>query len=132
MLAEPLPVVHLTADTVAVAAADRRGLLATVAGCLALHRLEVVAADAATVDGRALVTCRVQPRYGLPPDPVALAADLRRAVVGDVSVIQRLRGRALAARTGGAAPGWSGTGTRRPTPWCWSCGRPTRPDCFTG
>ncbi|XTZ13415.1 [protein-PII] uridylyltransferase [Micromonospora echinospora] len=104
LLAEPLPVVHLTADTVAVAAADRRGLLATVAGCLALHRLEVVAADAATVDGRALVTCRVQPRYGLPPDPVALAADLRRAVVGDVSVIQRLRGRALAARTGGAAP----------------------------
>ncbi|MFI6819389.1 [protein-PII] uridylyltransferase [Micromonospora sp. NPDC050187] len=104
LLAEPLPVVHLTADTVAVAAADRRGLLATVAGCLALHRLEVVAADAATVDGRALVTCRVQPRYGLPPDPVALAADLRRAVAGDVSVIQRLRGRALAARAGGAAP----------------------------
>ncbi|MEU4568455.1 [protein-PII] uridylyltransferase [Micromonospora sp. NPDC023956] len=104
LLAEPLPVVHLTPDTVAVAAADRRGLLATVAGCLALHRLEVVAADAATVDGRALVTCRVQPRYGLPPDPVALAADLRRALAGDVSVIQRLRGRALAARTDGAAP----------------------------
>ncbi|BCL16216.1 bifunctional uridylyltransferase/uridylyl-removing enzyme [Micromonospora sagamiensis] len=104
LLAGPLPVVHLTDDTVAVAAADRRGLLATVAGCLALHRLEVVAADAATVDGRALVTCRVQPRYGLPPDPVALTADLRRAVAGDVSVTQRLRGRAPTARDGGAAP----------------------------
>ncbi|MEU2662865.1 [protein-PII] uridylyltransferase [Micromonospora sp. NPDC007220] len=104
LLAGPLPVVHLTADRVAVAAADRRGLLATVAGCLALHRLEVLSADASTVDGRALVECRVQPRYGLAPDPIALGADLRRAVNGDVSVTQRLRGRALAARSEGAAP----------------------------
>ncbi|MFG3705103.1 [protein-PII] uridylyltransferase [Micromonospora sp. NPDC047670] len=104
LLAGPLPVVRLTGDRVAVAAADRRGLLATVAGCLALHRLEVLSADASTVDGRALVECRVQPRYGLPPDPIALGADLRRAVNGDVSVTQRLRGRALAARAEGAAP----------------------------
>ncbi|MFI0791226.1 [protein-PII] uridylyltransferase [Micromonospora rubida] len=104
LVAGPLPVVHLTGDRVAVAAADRRGLLATVAGCLALHRLEVLAADAATVDGRALVECRVQPRYGLPPDPIALGGDLRRAVAGDVSVTQRLRGRSLAARGCGAAP----------------------------
>ncbi|SCG69844.1 [protein-PII] uridylyltransferase [Micromonospora coxensis] len=104
LVAGPLPVVHLSGDRVSVAAADRRGLLATVAGCLALHRLEVLAADASTVDGRALVECRVQPRYGLAPDPIALAADLRRAVGGDVSVTQRLRGRALAARGEGAAP----------------------------
>ncbi|RGC69977.1 Bifunctional uridylyltransferase/uridylyl-removing enzyme [Micromonospora sp. MW-13] len=104
LVAGPLPVVHLTGDRVAVAAADRRGLLATVAGCLALHRLEVLSADASTVDGRALVECRVQPRYGLPPDPIALGGDLRRAVAGDVSVTRRLRGRALAARGSGAAP----------------------------
>ncbi|SCL21283.1 [protein-PII] uridylyltransferase [Micromonospora rhizosphaerae] len=104
LVAGPLPVVHLAEDRVAVAAADRRGLLATVAGCLALHRLEVLSADASTVDGRALVECRVQPRYGLAPDPIALSADLRRAVTGDVSVTQRLRGRALAARGAGAAP----------------------------
>ncbi|MER7889572.1 [protein-PII] uridylyltransferase [Micromonospora sp. NPDC094482] len=104
LLAEPLPVVQLSADRVAVAAADRRGLLATVAGCLALHRLEVISADASAADGRALVECRVQPRYGLAPDPIALSADLRRAVAGDVSVNQRLRGRALAARGAGAAP----------------------------
>ncbi|MGY0003059.1 [protein-PII] uridylyltransferase [Micromonospora sp. I033] len=104
LVAGPLPVVHLGEDRVSVAAADRRGLLATVAGCLALHRLEVISADAATVDGRALVQCRVQPRYGLAPDPIALRADLRRAVTGDVSVTQRLRGRALAARGQGAAP----------------------------
>ncbi|WP_320065238.1 [protein-PII] uridylyltransferase [Micromonospora sp. RTGN7] len=100
----PLPVVHLSGDRVAVAAADRRGLLSTVAGCLALHRLEVLSADASTVDGRALVECRVQPRYGLAPEPIALVGDLRRAVAGDVSVTQRLRGRALAARGSGAAP----------------------------
>ncbi|NYF57478.1 [protein-PII] uridylyltransferase [Micromonospora purpureochromogenes] len=104
LVAGPLPVVHLTEDRVSVAAADRRGLLATVAGCLALHRLEVLAADASTVDGRALVECRVQPRYGLAPDPIPLSTDLRRAVNGDVSVTQRLRGRALAARGEGAAP----------------------------
>lgn len=104
LVAGPLPVVHLTGEQVAVAAADRRGLLATVAGCLALHRLEVISADATTVDGRALVQCRVQPRYGLPPDPIALGSDLRRAVAGDVSVTQRLRGRALSARGSGAAP----------------------------
>ncbi|MCW3813550.1 [protein-PII] uridylyltransferase [Micromonospora sp. DR5-3] len=104
LVAGPLPVVHVGEDRVSVAAADRRGLLATVAGCLALHRLEVISADASTVDGRALVECRVQPRYGLAPDPVALTADLRRAVAGDVSVTQRLRGRALAARGQGAAP----------------------------
>ncbi|BCB82194.1 hypothetical protein Pflav_086040 [Phytohabitans flavus] len=55
------------------------------------------------MDGRALVEFRVRPRYGTPPDSLALASDLRRAVSGDVSVTQRLRGRALAARPGGAA-----------------------------
>lgn len=104
LVAGELPAVHLHGERVAVAAADRRGLLAAVAGCLALHRLDVVAADASTVDARSLVEFRVQPRYGLPPDPVALAADLRRAVSGDVSVTQRLRGRAGVARDGGAAP----------------------------
>ncbi|MBE1487813.1 [protein-PII] uridylyltransferase [Plantactinospora soyae] len=104
LVAGPLPAVHLEGDRVAVAAADRKGLLAAVAGCLALHRLEVLAADASMVEDRALVEFLVQPRYGTPPDPIALAADLRRAVTGDISVTQRLRGRALAARGSGAAP----------------------------
>ena len=98
-----LPAVHLDGDVVAVAAADRRGLLGSVAACLAMHRLDVVAADASTVDGRAIVEFRTQPRYGSPADPVALAADLRRVAGGDVSVTQRLRARAKSAR-GGAAP----------------------------
>jgi len=98
-----LPAVHLDGDVVAVAVADRRGLLGSVAACLAMHRLDVIAADASTVDGRAIVEFRTQPRYGSPADPVALAADLRRVAAGDVSVTQRLRARAMSAR-GGAAP----------------------------
>jgi [protein-PII] uridylyltransferase len=102
LLAGPLPAVHLDGDRVAVAAADRRGLLAAVAGCLAMHRLDVVAADASAVDGRAIVEFWTQPRYGTPAEPVALAADLRRVAVGDVSVTQRLRARAMSARSGAA------------------------------
>ncbi|MGW4944805.1 [protein-PII] uridylyltransferase [Actinoplanes sp. NPDC004185] len=103
LLVGELPAVHLDGDVVAVAAADRRGLLGSVAACLAMHRLDVIGADASTVDGRAIVEFRTQPRYGSPADPVALAADLRRVAAGDVSVTQRLRARAMSAR-GGAAP----------------------------
>jgi [protein-PII] uridylyltransferase len=104
LLAGALPAVHLDGDRVAVAAADRRGLLAAVAACLAMHRLDVVAADASTVDGRAIVEFWTQPRYGSPADPVALAADLRRVAAGDVSVTQRLRARAMSGRGGTASP----------------------------
>ena len=91
LVAGPLPAVHLDEHRVAVAAADRRGLLAGVAGCLAMHRLDVISADASTVEGRALVEFVVQPRFGVGPDPAPLAADLRRVAAGDVSVTQRLR-----------------------------------------
>jgi [protein-PII] uridylyltransferase len=104
LLSGDLPAVHLAGDRVAVAAADRKGLLAAVAACLAMHRLDVVACDAATVDGRAIVEFLTQPRYGSPYDPVALAADLRRVAGGDVSVTQRVRARALRARGNAASP----------------------------
>ncbi|MFG1602462.1 [protein-PII] uridylyltransferase [Actinoplanes sp. NPDC049265] len=104
LLTGDLPAVHLDGDEVAVAAADRRGLLAAVTACLAMHRLEVVGADASTVDGRAIVTFLTQPRYGSPYDPVALAADLRRVAAGDVSVTQRVRARAMSARGHAASP----------------------------
>jgi [protein-PII] uridylyltransferase len=104
LLTGDLPAVHLDGDRVAVAAADRRGLLAAVAACLAMHRLDVVSADASTVANRAIVEFWTQPRYGSPADPVALAADLRRVAAGDVSVTQRLRARAMSARGGAASP----------------------------
>jgi [protein-PII] uridylyltransferase len=80
----------VTDDRVTVTAGDRRGLLAAVAGCLALHRLEVVTADASTVDGLASVSCAVQPRFGGHPDAGALIADLRRALAGDAGLLRRL------------------------------------------
>jgi [protein-PII] uridylyltransferase len=104
LLTDDLPAVHLDGDRVAVATTDRRGLLSAVAACLALHRLDVVAADATSADGRAIVQFWTQPRYGSPYDPVALAADLRRVAAGDVSVTQRLRARAMRTRGNAASP----------------------------
>jgi [protein-PII] uridylyltransferase len=104
LLEGDLPAVHLDGDRVAVAAADRRGLLGAVAACLAMHRLDVVGANTSTVGARAIVEFLTQPRYGTPYDPVALAADLRRVAAGDVSVTQRVRARAMSARGGTASP----------------------------
>jgi [protein-PII] uridylyltransferase len=104
LLTGDLPAVHLDGDRVAVAAADRRGLLASVTACLTMHRLDVLGADASSVDGRAIVEFLTQPRFGSPYDPVALAADLRRVAGGDVSVTQRVRARAMSARGNAASP----------------------------
>jgi [protein-PII] uridylyltransferase len=101
LVAGPLPAVHVNGERVAVAAADRRGLLAAVAGCLALHRLDVVTADVSSVEGRALVQCAVQTRFGALPDAEALRADLRRAALGQLP--ERLN-RRRAPASGGAAP----------------------------
>ncbi|GII20668.1 bifunctional uridylyltransferase/uridylyl-removing enzyme [Planosporangium mesophilum] len=94
----PLPSVRVGRDRVAVTATDSAGLLAAVAGCLSLHRLDVVAADVATGAGVARVVCAVQPRYGGAPDVEALAADLRRAATGELDVAARLAARERSAR----------------------------------
>lgn len=101
LVAGPLPAVHVDGERVSVAATDRRGLLAAVAGCLTLHRLDVVTADVSSVEGRALVQCAVQARFGAPPDAEALRVDLRRAALGQLP--DRLN-RRVAPRPGGAAP----------------------------
>jgi [protein-PII] uridylyltransferase len=94
----PLPAIDISPDRVVVAAADRLGLLASVAGCLTLHRLDVVSADTATVAGDsgsgaagpiAIVACRVQPRDTVGPDRQRLTADLTRALAGDLDVDNR-------------------------------------------
>ncbi len=98
----PLPSLQIGSDRVAVAAEDRPGLLAAVAGCLTLHRLEVVAADTATVAGArgpvAMVSCRVQPREGTGPDGSRLAADLRKALIGELELDRALDARVRSAR----------------------------------
>jgi [protein-PII] uridylyltransferase len=99
-----LPAVQLDTDSVSVTAQDRRGLLAAVAGCLSLHRLDVVTADTVTVDGLARMVCAVHARYGGDVDREAIVSDLRRAVTGDLPVAERLAARERSARRGSSAP----------------------------
>jgi [protein-PII] uridylyltransferase len=93
-----LPDVIVGEDRVSVTAVDRRGLLASIAGCLALHRLDVVAADTMTINGTAQLTVAVQARFGGETDAEALAADLRRAVLGELPVAERLAARERSQR----------------------------------
>jgi [protein-PII] uridylyltransferase len=104
----PLPAVEIAPDRVTVAATDRLGLLAAVAGCLTLHRLDVVSADTATaiVDGTAvaMVSCRVQPRDAAGPDRQRLSTDLSKALTGELDVDAALaaRVRSILRPRGGA------------------------------
>jgi [protein-PII] uridylyltransferase len=113
--AAPLPAVEIAPDRVTVAAPDRLGLLAAVAGCLTLHRLDVVSADTATVmvDDKpvAVVSFRVQPRDASGPDRQRLVADLTRAVAGDLDVDT-----ALAARVRSTLRPRGGTEREAPPP----------------
>ncbi|MFM7598871.1 MAG: ACT domain-containing protein, partial [Actinomycetota bacterium] len=78
---------------VIVAADDRPGLLADIAGVLALNRLEVRSADTQTVGDRAVSAWVVHPLYGEPPVEEALRQDLQRAVDGTLDVAARLAAR---------------------------------------
>lgn len=90
-------VVHMEAHedhySVTVAAPDRVGLLATVAGLLSLHRLHVRAARVVTIGERAAQVWTVQPMFGEPPGSGQFLQDLRRALDGDIDVPARLRER---------------------------------------
>ncbi|MDT5036079.1 MAG: [protein-PII] uridylyltransferase [Micromonosporaceae bacterium] len=100
----PLPAVRVSRDRIAVTATDRQGLLAAVAGCLSLHRLDVISADTASYAGVARVVCGVQARYGTEPVMEVLTGDLRRAATGELDVAGRLAARERSAgRPGGAA-----------------------------
>jgi [protein-PII] uridylyltransferase len=97
--------------SVTVAAPDRTGLLSTVAGVLALHRLQVRSAQIDTViapDGsrRAIQVWTVQPSFGDPPPVDRLREDVSRAVSGTMDVAERLdaREQAYPAPQGTAQP----------------------------
>ena len=79
--------------TVLVAADDRPGLLGDIAGVLALHRLEVRAADTQTVGERALSSWSVHPLYGEPPPVDQVRGDLQRVFDGTLDVAERLAAR---------------------------------------
>ncbi|MGW2254380.1 [protein-PII] uridylyltransferase [Kitasatospora sp. NPDC001660] len=85
-----------------LAVPDRPGLLGTVAGVLALHRLTVRSAGLRELDPVGagpvlLLTWRVAAEYGELPEAARLRADLRRALDGSLDVTRRLAERDAAA-----------------------------------
>jgi [protein-PII] uridylyltransferase len=82
--------VHDATCVVTVAAPDRIGLLALVAGVLSLNRLNVLAARVTTVDDRAVQQWTVRPTFGEAPSVAQLSEDIRRAVDGTYDVAKRI------------------------------------------
>ena len=70
--------VEVAGDRLTVVAPDRPGLLWRWAGVLALHRLQIRSATAASVDHMAVTVFDVSPRFGALPDWSAVRADMRR------------------------------------------------------
>ncbi len=85
---------------VTVIAPDRLGLMAAVAGVLAVHRLEVRGARLDTVGLTAVQVWRVTSPHRSPPPDQTLKRDLLRALDGELDVSERLarRGRESRAR----------------------------------
>ena len=83
---------------VTVAAPDQVGLLATVAGVLSVHRLQVRAARVRTIEERALQVWTVEPTFGDPPTAQRLGEDIRLALQGGLDVRARLAARDAAYR----------------------------------
>jgi [protein-PII] uridylyltransferase len=73
-----------------VAADDRVGLLSTVAGVLATQRLDVLSATVDTQGRRALQSWLTQPMFGDPPDDEVLTTAIRRAIDGDLNLVDSL------------------------------------------
>ncbi|MGA5822544.1 [protein-PII] uridylyltransferase [Kitasatospora sp. NPDC094028] len=85
-----------------LAVPDRPGLLGTVAGVLALHRLTVRSASLRELDPIGagpvlLLAWRVAAEFGELPEAARLRADLRRALDGSLDVARRLAERDAAA-----------------------------------
>jgi [protein-PII] uridylyltransferase len=72
--------------TALVAMPDRVGSLAAAAGVLALHSLEVHAAELNITDGVALFRFTVSPRFGGLPDPAVLRSELSRVLEGTLKL----------------------------------------------
>jgi len=80
-------VVRADGSNVTIAAHDRPGLFAKVAGTLTLHGLDVLSARAwAGDDGLALEEFRVEAVFGTMPDWADVEADLRRVLEGRLSL----------------------------------------------
>jgi [protein-PII] uridylyltransferase len=78
---------------VVVVAGDRPGLLASTAGVLALHRLDVRRASARNLGDRALLQAAVAARHGEAPEVARLRQDIRRALAGTLDIEAKLASR---------------------------------------
>jgi [protein-PII] uridylyltransferase len=82
-------------DRCIVAAPDRTGLLATVAGAMAAHGVEVLSASGwSSDDGLAVEEYRIERRLGGDPSWKRIETDLVKALAGEVDLGQKLRERA--------------------------------------
>ena len=90
--------IAVESNVVTVAAPDRPGLLWRWAGVLALHRLDVLAASAYSVEVMALTVFTVAPRYGSFPDWTLVRDDIRRAYADQLPLQARLAERERAYR----------------------------------
>jgi len=102
-------VLQAQGDTLVVVDVDRPGMFSRVSGTLALHGLDVVHADIATVDGRALEVLTVQSAFGPAFAWSKVLADLERALDGRFAIRARLADRAATYRRTSA-----GDALRRP------------------
>ncbi len=84
-----MPVIQVADDWVALAAPDRVGLLAAVAGCLGTHKLEIAAVNSVTLGERAIIECAVSSRFGAPLDRERVATDLRRVALDQFALPAR-------------------------------------------
>ena len=78
------------ASRVVIAAPDRPGLLGAIAGVLAVHRLDVKAADTETVGERAITVWTVVPFFGEFPALDLVRSDILRALAEEMDVSERL------------------------------------------
>jgi [protein-PII] uridylyltransferase len=76
-----------------IVAADRHGLLSTLAGVLSLNQLDVRAAKVSIEEGFATAVFAVRPRFGRAPVPEILADAVRAALEGTLPLADRLRQR---------------------------------------
>ncbi|MDQ1750288.1 MAG: [protein-PII] uridylyltransferase [Pseudonocardiales bacterium] len=83
--------VLIDGSDIIVVAPDARGLLSRTSGLLALHSLDVQAADVRTIGQTAVNRFTVSPRFGQFPDVELLNADLRRILGGTLGLDDRLR-----------------------------------------
>jgi [protein-PII] uridylyltransferase len=100
-----LPSVSLAPPQVVVAAPDRPGLLSAVAGALAIHGMDVRAANVSGENGVAVEVFTVEVARGTWPDTARLRQDLAAVLSDPIALDERLsaRGRAYPAPRRSAA-----------------------------